>query len=134
MNFKLALVLIGSLSIATEVVSAENASQIPINHVVYIIQENITFDHYFGTYPGADGIPANVKFAYRPGEKPQVGPFHLNQTALPHALHHSSQASLLAYDNGKIDGLIWADVPQALRHYWKGEVPPINAAAINPVP
>jgi phospholipase C len=33
-------------------------SNIPLNHFIYIIQENITFDHYFGTFPGADGIPA----------------------------------------------------------------------------
>ena len=29
-----------------------------IRHVVMIIQENRSFDSYFGTYPSADGIPA----------------------------------------------------------------------------
>jgi phospholipase C len=29
-----------------------------IRHVVVIMQENRSFDSYFGTYPGADGIPA----------------------------------------------------------------------------
>src|SRR5437879_5972496 len=28
-----------------------------IRHVILIIQENRSFDQYFGTYPGADGIP-----------------------------------------------------------------------------
>src|SRR5579864_3148325 len=28
-----------------------------IKHVVVIMQENRSFDQYFGTYPGADGIP-----------------------------------------------------------------------------
>ena len=28
-----------------------------IRHVVVIMQENRSFDNYFGTYPGADGIP-----------------------------------------------------------------------------
>ncbi|HKP90586.1 MAG TPA: alkaline phosphatase family protein [Thermoleophilaceae bacterium] len=28
-----------------------------IEHVVMVMQENRSFDHYFGTYPGADGIP-----------------------------------------------------------------------------
>src|SRR5207248_9025364 len=28
-----------------------------IRHVVIIIQENRSFDNYFGTYPNADGIP-----------------------------------------------------------------------------
>ncbi len=28
-----------------------------IRHVIVIMQENRSFDSYFGTYPGADGIP-----------------------------------------------------------------------------
>jgi len=28
-----------------------------IKHIVMIMQENRSFDHYFGTFPGADGIP-----------------------------------------------------------------------------
>ena len=28
-----------------------------IRHVVIIMQENRSFDNYFGTFPGADGIP-----------------------------------------------------------------------------
>ncbi len=28
-----------------------------IKHVVIIMQENRSFDSYFGTYPGADGFP-----------------------------------------------------------------------------
>ena len=31
-----------------------------IKHVVMIMQENRSFDSYFGTYPGANGIPAGV--------------------------------------------------------------------------
>src|SRR2546430_11155904 len=31
-----------------------------IRHVVVIVQENRSFDSYFGTYPGADGIPPDV--------------------------------------------------------------------------
>src|SRR5438128_1035767 len=31
-----------------------------IQHVVVIMQENRSFDSYFGTYPGANGLPANV--------------------------------------------------------------------------
>jgi len=29
----------------------------PIQHVIIIVQEGRSFDNYFGTYPGADGIP-----------------------------------------------------------------------------
>jgi phospholipase C len=31
-----------------------------IRHIVVIMQENRSFDSYFGTYPGADGIPKHV--------------------------------------------------------------------------
>jgi phospholipase C len=38
-----------------------------IRHVVIIMQENRSFDSYFGTYPGADGIPG---LAGNPGKIP----------------------------------------------------------------
>ncbi|MBV8598449.1 MAG: hypothetical protein JO017_06465, partial [Actinobacteria bacterium] len=44
----------------------------PIKHVVVIFQENVSFDHYFGTYPyarGTDGQP----FVARPGTPPVNG-------------------------------------------------------------
>src|SRR3954469_24429894 len=30
-----------------------------LNHLIFIVQENRSFDQYFGTFPGADGIPTN---------------------------------------------------------------------------
>jgi phospholipase C len=134
MNLRLALVSIGWLCIATQGWPAENTAPIPINHIIYIIQENITFDHYFGTYPGADGIPANLKLAFQPGGKPEVGPFHLNKTAIPHDLNHSWQAVQVAYNNGKMDGFLWAEWPKALQYYWQGELPQVNSAKIKAVP
>src|SRR5436305_81989 len=38
-----------------------------IKHVVIIMQENRSFDSYFGTFPGADGIPG---LAGNPGQVP----------------------------------------------------------------
>jgi phospholipase C len=38
-----------------------------IRHVVIVIQENRSFDSYFGTYPGADGLPGLVG---HPGKLP----------------------------------------------------------------
>ena len=34
-----------------------DAGAFPIQHVVIIMQENRSFDSYFGTFPGANGIP-----------------------------------------------------------------------------
>ena len=30
-----------------------------IKHVVVLMQENNSFDHYFGTYPGVNGLPTD---------------------------------------------------------------------------
>jgi phospholipase C len=39
----------------------------PIKHLVVIFQENISFDHYFGTYPHAMNLPGENPFTVSPG-------------------------------------------------------------------
>ncbi len=104
----------------------------PLRHFVYIIQENHSFDNYFGTFPGAKGISKAVRLAFRPGGKPRIAPFHLRTTALPHDLNHSWQAAHTAYDGGKMDGFLWAEWPRALHFYWHGTVPRPNPALVHP--
>ena len=41
-------------------VAARTAPTTPIRHIVVLMQENHSFDNYFGTYPGADGLPAGA--------------------------------------------------------------------------
>src|ERR1700749_3613920 len=38
----------------------------PITHVVVIFQENVSFDHYFGTYPKAQNNSGEVQFTALP--------------------------------------------------------------------
>lgn len=112
---------------------SSTSAPIPIDHFVYIIQENISFDHYFGTFPGANGIPVSAKFAFQPGQPATVSPFHLHATALPHDLNHSWQAAHVAADGGKMDGFLWAEWPEALAFYWKGEPPKPDPEDVVPV-
>jgi len=114
------------------VMVADAGNTIPIKHFIYIIQENITYDHYFGTYPGGEGIPLGTKLPYRPGGEPKVAPFHLHETSIPHDLNHSWQAAHVAYDNGKMDGFLWAEWPKALNFYWKGKLPEVDPEDIVP--
>ena len=39
----------------------------PIQHLVVIFQENVSFDHYFGTYPGATNPSGEPRFKAFPG-------------------------------------------------------------------
>jgi phospholipase C len=81
-----------------------------IRHVVIIMQENRSFDSYFGTYPGAAGIPG---LAGHPGKVPClpdpgeacVKPFHDR--------HDSNEGGPYGFaaahkeiDHGKMDGFI----------------------------
>ncbi len=40
----------------------EGATRTPIRHVVVLFQENVSFDHYFGTYPHAQNNPGETPF------------------------------------------------------------------------
>jgi phospholipase C len=42
----------------------------PIKHLVVIFDENISFDHYFATYPVASNPPGEPRFVAAPGTPP----------------------------------------------------------------
>ena len=78
-----------------------------IKHVVVIMQENRSFDTYFGTYPGADGLPvSNGQFATCntiPATKECVAPFH-DDADVNMGGPHGSVAASEDIDGGKMDG------------------------------
>jgi phospholipase C len=81
----------------------------PIQHLIVLMQENHTFDNYFGTYPGADGLPGNVKMPVNPAN-PAAGyviPWHIGTTTITD-LSHTAPTFLAQYDNGKMDGFVSA--------------------------
>ncbi len=53
----------------------------PIQHVVVIFGENISFDHYFGTYPKAANPPGQPRFTALPGT-PSANNYETNPTLL----------------------------------------------------
>ena len=46
--------------------SISSATNTPIKHLVVIVQEDISFDHYFGTYPNAKNPPGESHFSASP--------------------------------------------------------------------
>ncbi|HEY1513020.1 MAG TPA: alkaline phosphatase family protein, partial [Gaiellaceae bacterium] len=48
-----AAAVVGSSAIADKTKSPDNDTTTPIKHAVVIFQENVSFDHYFATYPNA---------------------------------------------------------------------------------
>ena len=89
---------------------------LPIKHIIIIMQENRSFDEYFGTYPGIDGIPQGVRLSTSPGSNEYVSPY-LETNTNPKGGPHSWEAAHVDYDNGKMDGFVWASGPNAMGYY-----------------
>ena len=82
-----------------------------IEHVVFLMQENRSFDHYFGSYPGVRGFddhPAHSLGAFAQawpgGPNRTLLPFHLDSTSgigeCTHDLSHTWQAQHLCRGKG----------------------------------
>jgi phospholipase C len=80
-----------------------------IQHVVVIMQENRSFDSYFGTFPGADGVPMKngSPAVCIPDLKTRacVRPYHDSADANGGGPHDAS-AAVTDLDGGKMDGFI----------------------------
>jgi phospholipase C len=79
-----------------------------IHHIIWIIQENRTFDNYFGNYPGADGFPPETCLPVLPGASRCIKPFHMPEGPSCD-MSHDWNAAHAAWDNGQMDGFVWAE-------------------------
>jgi phospholipase C len=68
-----------------------------IQHVVFIVKENRTFDNYFGTFPGAEGATNGTI------STGQVIPLGHTPDQTPNDICHSWQCGITAMDSGKMD-------------------------------
>jgi phospholipase C len=88
------------------------ANTTPIQHVIVVMQENRSFDHYFGTFPGADGIPMKDGSPAVSVLDPVTGtfqkPFHLTSNSTLKDPPHDNPSGLIDLDGGKMDGFLRA--------------------------
>jgi len=101
----------------------------PIKHFVFLFQENHTFDNYFGTRPGVDGIPAGTCMPVVPGTaKPCVKPHWIGDDPIVDLGHTRVQYDR-EYNGGKMDGFVAAnsdngrDGAIAMGHYDDRDLP-----------
>ncbi len=95
-----------------------------VKHIVWIIQENRSFDNYFGTYPGADGTPPGTCLPVMPGAHRCIAPFHMPANMPPCDLAHRWVIAHAAYDHGAMDGFVWAEgTPYTMGYYDQRDIP-----------
>ncbi|TDY22187.1 phospholipase C [Paraburkholderia sp. BL6665CI2N2] len=97
-----------SVNSPAQVVSAQDAvaTATPIKHVVVIFGENVSFDHYFGTYPNASNPTGEPQFVAAAGT-PAVDNLSSNNliTANPNALATSPNTAGRTVGSVTIAGL-----------------------------
>ena len=110
----------------------------PIKHFVFLMQGGRTFDNYFGTYPGADGLRPGICQPLATGDPTGkcVKPFLLDNTERAPL---GANATVVAnqWDGGKMDGFVAAyqqqgrDGALAMGYYNANELPFYWEAAQN---
>jgi phospholipase C len=116
-----------------------------IDHIVVLLQENRSFDHYFGTLggvrgfgdPGALLLPSGHPVFYQPDPQAQQGyvlPFHLDTKRTSaqrlHDLSHAWSALHDSWDGGHVDDWIGAhrttngrNAPLTMGYYTRDDLP-----------
>ena len=134
-------------SLPTTVGSGSCAKVTDIDHVVIFIQENRSFDHYFGSYRGVRGFsdpsasyqqpyPANTSNA----PSGVLLPFHLDTTksnaACSHDITHDWVPQHQSWNGGAMDGFVTSrlainanDAVLAMGYYTRADLPYYYAVA-----
>ena len=86
------------------------AAETPIEHVVLLMQENRSFDHYFGLFPGADGFPDCAPVKPAPS---------LTLLDPP----HDTDSARAEYHGGRNDGFELLGGGEALTYYTGEDLP-----------
>jgi phospholipase C len=100
-----------------------------IDHVVLVMMENRSFDHFLGWLPGANGRQAGLRF---PDFTGQLQPtYHLTdfQGCPFQDPDHSYAGGRIEYDNGKCDGWLRANDIYSIGYYQQSDLAFFGAAA-----
>jgi phospholipase C len=88
---------LGLLAIVSSLSACSKKDATPIQHTVFILKENHTFDNYFGTFPGADGVTSGITST---GQKVPLAPMPDVYQA---SLCNGWECAIQAIDSGKMD-------------------------------
>jgi phospholipase C len=80
-----------------------------IDHIIVVMMENRSFDHFMGWSPNADGIQAGLTYVDRQGVAHPTYSLSGDYTGCPHPdPDHSYPGGRIEYNNGQMDGFLRA--------------------------
>jgi phospholipase C len=122
--------VLGVASLAAPLLSAAEAlasagsrpRTIPIKHVVVDMQENRSFDHYYGFAPfaGAYGVPSG--YSQPDGNGGSIAPYHFTSLSTPD-IGHGWNAMHGEYDGGAMNGFYTTDGINCMGYYTQADLP-----------
>ncbi|MCI4351547.1 MAG: alkaline phosphatase family protein [Thermoplasmata archaeon] len=95
-----------------------------LQNMVIVLQENHTFDNYFGTYPGVDGTAGkDLCLPNSPGSATCTRPFHAT-TRTPADINHGWDSAHADFDAGKMDAFVYTErSPTTMSYYDRSDLP-----------
>jgi phospholipase C len=94
----------------------------PIKHVIVDMQENRSFDHYYGFAPFAGGYGVPRGYSQPDGNGGSVSPYHFTSLSTSD-IGHSWNATHGEWDSGKMDGFYTTDGINCLGYYTAADLP-----------
>lgn len=88
------------------VVVKGNAAEAGFDHIVVVMMENRSFDHFLGWLPGANGKQAGLEFADGRGVKHRTHRLEAFSACDKDDPGHSYAAGRIQYNDGKVDGFL----------------------------
>lgn len=86
-----------------------NPTESGIDHIVVVMMENRSFDHFMGWLPNADGIQAGLTYVDNQGAEHPTYSLSGDYTGCPHPdPDHSYAGGRIEYNNGQMDGFLRA--------------------------
>jgi phospholipase C len=88
-----------------------------LQHIIVVVMQNGSFDHYFGMFPGVDGIRAGVNgYSQTDAAGNTVTPSLLTNVTPPD-LPHGRNAYLGPWDNGAMDKYAFYNGDMSMQYY-----------------
>ena len=101
---------------------ASAKSGMPIKHVIVDMQENRSFDHYYGFAPFAGNYGPPPGYSQPDGQGGFVSPYHFTSLSTPD-IGHGWNATHGEWDSGKMDGFYTTDGIYCLGYYTAADLP-----------
>ncbi|HZY91924.1 MAG TPA: alkaline phosphatase family protein [Thermoplasmata archaeon] len=96
----------------------------PISKVVVVLQENHSFDNYFGMYPNADGLAGRTICLPDSRGSTQCTPPFRSPTLTPPDMSHNWASAHGDYNAGKMDGFVYTEGgPGTMAYFERPDLP-----------